>query len=66
MEGNYTIKEHDSFYVMVIYSGSGTIMCNGTEYKYTQGDEIFISAAIAEVIVTAKTSSKILLCYPPN
>jgi mannose-6-phosphate isomerase len=40
--------------------------CNGKEYEYTQGDEIFISAAISEITFISKTPSKILLCYPPG
>ena len=66
LEGKYTLKGNECFYVVVIYSGAGTLSCNGTEYKYTQGDELFISAAISEVTFFSKTSSKLLLCYPPN
>ena len=66
LEGTYTITENGSFYVIVVYSGSGLIICNDKEYSYAQGDEIFISAAISEVTVNANESSKILLCYPPN
>jgi len=66
LEGTYTITKNGSFYVIVVYSGSGSIICNDKEYSYAQGDEIFISAAISEVTVNANESSKILLCYPPN
>ena len=66
LDGSYTYKNDSSFYVAVIYSGDGVINCNGKEYDYTQGDEIFISAAISEVTFTSKSSSKILLCYPPS
>jgi len=66
LDGNCTIKGNACFYVAVIYSGEGIITCNGTDYEYTQGDEIFISAAISEITYTSKRASKILLCYPPN
>ena len=66
LDGKYTIKGNACFYVVVIYSGDGILSCNGKEYEYTQGDEIFISAAISEVTFISKSSSKILLCYPPN
>jgi len=66
LDGSFTYKNQTSFYVVVIYSGDGVISCNGKEYDYTQGDEIFISAAISEITFTATNSSKILLCYPPG
>jgi mannose-6-phosphate isomerase len=66
LDGNYTIKGNACFYVAVIYSGAGIISCNGEDYDYTQGDEIFISAAISELTFSSKNASKILLCYPPN
>lgn len=65
LDGSYVYKNDSSFYVVVIYSGEGTIHCNGKEYSYTQGDEIFISAAISEITFKSKNPSKILLCYPP-
>jgi mannose-6-phosphate isomerase len=66
LNGSYTYQNDASFYVAVIYSGDGVITCNGRAYDYTQGDEIFISAAISEITFTSKSSSKILLCYPPS
>jgi len=66
LEGSYTIKGNECFYVAVIYAGSGTMICNKKEYEYKQGDEIFIAAAISEITFDAKAGSKILLCYPPN
>lgn len=66
LDGSCTIKKNESFYVAVIYSGEGTMICNGEEFTYTQGDEIFISAAISEITFTSSCMSKILLCYPPN
>ena len=66
LEGSYTIKGNGSFYAAVIYSGNGIMRCNGKDYSYTQGDEIFISAAISDIIFTAHSTSKILLCYPPS
>ena len=66
LDGKYTIKGNFCFYVAVIYSGFGTILCNGIESEYKQGDEIFISAAISEITFKSKNASKILLCYPPN
>ncbi len=66
LNGECTLKGNDSFYVAVVYSGEGTILCNGEEYSFEQGDEIFLSAAIDEVTFKSKMDSKILLCYPPN
>ena len=66
LNGSYTIKGNSSFYVAVIYSGEGTLTCNGKNYDFVQGDEIFISAAISETIFSSNSPSKILLCYPPT
>ena len=66
LNGSHTIKGNSSFYVAVIYSGNGKMICNGEEYKYHQGDEIFISAAIPEITYVSNNKSKILLCYPPS
>lgn len=66
LDGSHTVKGNGSFYVAVIYSGDGTMKCNGQEFEYSQGDEIFISAAISEITFVSKIASKILLCYPPN
>ncbi len=66
LNGKHTIKGNSCFYVAVIYSGNGTIICNEKEYEYKQGDEIFISAAISEIMFSSENASKILLCYPPN
>lgn len=66
LDGTYTIKGNACFYVAVIYSGEGTMSCNGVNYEYKQSDEIFISAAIDEITFSSKVPSKILLCYPPS
>ena len=66
LNGEFTMKGNGTFYVAVIYSGEGSITCNGKEYSFGQGDEIFLSAAIEEVTFNSKIDSKILLCYPPN
>jgi mannose-6-phosphate isomerase len=66
LDGNHTIQGNSCFYVAVIYSGDGVMICNGKEYEYAQGDEIFISAAISEISLTSNSPSKILLCYPPS
>ena len=66
LDGSYGIKGNGSFFAAVIYSGDGTMSCNGKEYDYKQGDEIFLSAAISEITFTSKSPSKILLCYPPK
>ena len=42
------------------------IMHNEKEYEYSQGDELYISAAISEMSFIARNPSKILLCYPPK
>ncbi len=66
LDGEYTLKGNSACYVAVIYSGSGTMRCNGKSYPFTQGDEIFISAAISEITFNSNSPSKILLCYPPK
>lgn len=65
LNGNYEMSGDGSFYASVIYSGEGTIVCGDKEYSYSQGDEIFFSAAIDSVTFKSSTASKILLCYPP-
>lgn len=66
LDGSYSIKGNGAFYVAVIYFGDGIMTCNGEDFEYVQGDEIFISAAIDELTFSAKSASKILLCYPPS
>lgn len=66
LNGSYLQKGNGGFYVAVIYSGEGVIRYQGQEYGYTQGDEIFFSAAMEEVIFSSGQASKILLCYPPR
>ena len=66
LDGDYTMMGTDSFCVAVIYAGEGTIGCSGQEYEYVQGDELFLSAAIEEVVFRSHSPSKILLCYPPR
>jgi len=66
LNGEYTIKGNGSFYVVVIYSGEGTIHCNGNIVNFKQGDEIFLSAAIDEVTFKSSEKSRILMCYPPS
>ena len=65
LDGEYSLKANGSFCVAVIYFGEGSILCRGKEYSFTQGDEIFLSAAIKKVTFKSKIESKILLCYPP-
>lgn len=66
LNGEHTIKGNSCFYVAVIYSGEGVMVCNGQEYKFKQGDEIFISAAISEITFKSEMQTKVLLCYPPS
>jgi len=66
LNGEYSLKNNGSFFVGVIYYGTGIISCGGEEFNYSQGDEIFFSAAIENVKFTSHTESKILLCYPPH
>lgn len=66
LNGTYTIQGNSCFYVVVIYSGGGKMICNGVEMDYNQGDKIFISAAISELTLESSQNSKILLCYPPK
>ena len=65
IDGEHTIGSNGSFYV-VVYSGEGTMVCNDEEYMYSQGDEIFISAAIKSITFKSTESSKLLLCYPAS
>lgn len=66
LNGQYTVMGNGSFFVAVIYSGEGIIECNGEKYSYSQGDKIFLSAAIEEIAFISNNPSKILLCYPPS
>ncbi len=66
LNGEYNLKGNGSFFVGVIYSGEVTVLCEGIEYNFKQGDEIFFSAAIGQVTLRSKSAAKILLCYPPN
>ena len=66
LDGDYELATGDSFFAAVIYHGEGSITCNGQDYSYAQGDEIFFPAAINNVTFKSKTASKILLCYPPS
>ena len=66
LNGEYSLKGNGSFFVGVIYSGKVTVLCEGIEYHFEQGDEIFFSAAIEQVILKSEQTAKILLCYPPN
>lgn len=66
LKGSYTIKGNACFYVVVVYSGHGIMNCNDVDYEYSQGDELFISAAISEITFISNSPSKILLCYPPR
>jgi mannose-6-phosphate isomerase len=66
LDGEYTMTDNENFYVVVVYYGEGVLSCKGEEYPYSQGDEIFISAAIQKLIFKSKVKSKLLLCYPPS
>ena len=66
LNGEYELKGNRIFYVGVIYSGAGTMTCDGAAYEYAQGDEIFFPAAIDSVVFKSNKPSKILLCYPPS
>ena len=65
LNGEYELKGNGSFFVGVIYSGEGTMSLDGETYSFTQGDEIFFSAAIERVTFKSDLASRILLCYPP-
>jgi mannose-6-phosphate isomerase len=65
LNGEYIMEGNGSFFVGVIYLGETTIECNGKEFYFNQGDEIFFSAAIKTVKWITKSHAKILLCYPP-
>ena len=65
LHGEYSIKGNRRFFVAVIYSGEGTLYCNEKITAFSQGDEIFFSAAIDEITFTAKKTARVLFCYPP-
>jgi mannose-6-phosphate isomerase len=65
LNGEYSMEGSGSFFVAVIYSGETTISCGGNEYNFSQGDEIFFSAAIKTITWKTTKPAKILLCYPP-
>jgi mannose-6-phosphate isomerase len=65
LKGEMTVQGNGDFFVAVVYSGEGAMICGGKEYGFTQGDEIFISAAIESITFNSTIASKILLCYPP-
>lgn len=65
LKGEMTLQGNGDFFVGVIYSGEGTMTCGGKDYSFTQGDEIFFSAAVESVTFNSTFASKILLCYPP-
>jgi mannose-6-phosphate isomerase len=64
--GEFIIKGNGTFFVGVIYYGEGTMTCGGKEFNFSQGDEMFFSAAIESITFDAKIQTKILLCYPPK
>jgi mannose-6-phosphate isomerase len=66
LNGEFELQGNGTFFVAVIYSGEGTMNCEGVDYSYAQGDEIFFSATINKVNLKSTSPSKILLCYPPN
>lgn len=65
LDGEYEVKGIGSFFVGVVYSGAGSMSVAGGSYPFTQGDEIFFSAAIETVTFKSTMPSRILLCYPP-
>jgi len=65
LNGGMTLQGNGDFFVGVIYSGEGAMTCGGKDYRFTQGDEIFFSAAVESITFHPTVASKILLCYPP-
>lgn len=66
LNGEMTIHGDDIFSVCVICSGEGSINCNGIDYDFSRGDEIFFPAAIEKIIFNTRKESRILFCYPPS
>lgn len=66
LDGEYILNGNGTFFVAVIYSGEGTMNCGGIESDFSQGDEIFFSAAIESIRFNTIKPSKILICYPPK
>lgn len=65
LDGEVTINGNGSFFVCVICSGEGSIYCNGKNYNFSRGDEIFFPGAINEISIRSVKKSEMLLCYPP-
>ena len=65
INGEYEMKGNGSFFVGVVYSGEGSMSLEGETYSFTQGDEIFFSAAIERITFKSEQAARILLCYPP-
>ncbi len=65
LNGEFEIRGNGSFFVGVVYSGEGSMSVKGETYSFTQGDEIFFSAAIERVTFKSEGAARILLCYPP-
>lgn len=66
LDGEFVMKGNGSFFVAVIYAGEGTVTCEGNDYPFAQGDEIFFPAAIQSIKWNTTKRSSILLCYPPT
>ncbi len=65
LDGSYTLSGNGSFFVAVIYEGTGAIEYEAGRINFKQGDEIFFSGVIEHATFASNTPSKILLCYPP-
>jgi mannose-6-phosphate isomerase len=65
INGEYEMRGNGSFFVGVVYSGEGNMSVEGETFSFTQGDEIFFSAAIERVTFKSEGAARILLCYPP-
>ena len=66
LNGEYELIGNGTFFAAVIFSGEGIITCEGIDYPFSQGDEVFFSATIKNVKWKSNLPSKILLCYPPK
>jgi mannose-6-phosphate isomerase len=66
LNGQFRQDGNGDFFVAVVYTGKGTITCNGREFLFARGEEIFFPAQIKQIMWNAEKPAKILLCYPPH
>ncbi|RLD25171.1 MAG: mannose-6-phosphate isomerase [Bacteroidetes bacterium] len=61
-----TYNELDSFVILMVLEGSGSLKTNNGSYAYSKGDTYFIPANIEEITINPENASKILEVYLPS